>query len=225
MKYLINKETKEHKFLTDNTLWSSKDWKLVQADDDGWIAHTGTECPLPDDVMCDIKVVSGSASAYSKKVDQWYWYTDGDLSDITHYRPILAEKVQEPDYNGADLDFEMLAKREAESLARIEEKERAEKEAERKHMEIKEAELKRMMLLDRLQLAHKAAQQIPDLEAELREVLAGMGYDLVARSPFVEPELQYVMRCLRCGVAQGMLHKTDCPERRGWPKAEAKEGE
>jgi hypothetical protein len=225
MQYLINKETKEHKFLTDNTLWSSKDWKLVQADDDGWIAHKGMECPLPDDVMCDIKFASGGSSAHSHRADQWCWHKDGDPSDITHYRLILAEKVQEPDYNGADLDFEMLAKREAESLARIEEKERAEKEAERKHMEIKEAELKRMMLLDRLQLAHKAAQQIPDLEAELREVLAGMGYDLAARSPFVEPELQYVMRCLRCGVEQGMLHKTGCPERLVWPKAEGKGGE
>ena len=39
-------------------------------------------------------------------------------------------------------------------------------------------------LLDRLKAAH--AQQIPDLEAELREVLGSMGYDLVARSPFVE---------------------------------------
>ena len=43
-------------------------------------------------------------------------------------------------------------------------------------------------LLKRLQAAHEAAQTIPDLEAELREVLEGIGYDLVARSPFVEPE-------------------------------------
>lgn len=43
-------------------------------------------------------------------------------------------------------------------------------------------------LLNTLKRAHEAAQSIPELEAELREVLAGMGYDLVARSPFVEAE-------------------------------------
>jgi hypothetical protein len=43
-------------------------------------------------------------------------------------------------------------------------------------------------LLKRLQAAHEAAQTIPDLEAKLREVLGSMGYDLVSRSPFVEPE-------------------------------------
>lgn len=43
-------------------------------------------------------------------------------------------------------------------------------------------------LLNTLKRAHEAAQQIPDLEAELREVLGSMGYDLVTRSPFFETE-------------------------------------
>lgn len=43
-------------------------------------------------------------------------------------------------------------------------------------------------VLERLEAAHEAAQSIPDLEAELREVLGSIGYDLVARSPFVEPD-------------------------------------
>ena len=38
----------------------------------------------------------------------------------------------------------------------------------------------------------------------------------------VPPELQYVARCLRCGVAEGMLHNPDCPVRKGWPNAEGK---
>jgi len=205
MKYLINRKTKEHKVLIDDMVWCHDDWQLVGADSEGWIAHTGKECPLPDDVMCDTKWDDGQGgprvAAY-----HWKWHDPS----ITHYRPILTEKVQEPEptklnsprrcsrcftddmgkhhphcpdrvgaarsvlppqYDPADLEYE---------------KQRAEKEAERKHMEIKEAELKRMMLLDRLKAAHKAAQTIPDLEAELREVLGSMGYDLVARNPFVE---------------------------------------
>ena len=43
-------------------------------------------------------------------------------------------------------------------------------------------------LLNTLKRAHEAAQQIPDLEAELREVLEGMGYRLDKLSPFVESE-------------------------------------
>jgi hypothetical protein len=181
MKYLINKETKEHKFLTYNTLWSSRDWTLVQADSEGWIAHTGTECPLPDDVMCAIKLTQGEVSDYELRADSWYWHKDGDLSGISHYRPIL-ELAQEPEQTDFERQCAELKKR----ILRIEEKESAEKEAEIKHVEIKEAELKRMMLLDRLKAAHEAAQAIPDLEAQLREVLAGMGYDLVSRSPFVD---------------------------------------
>lgn len=41
-------------------------------------------------------------------------------------------------------------------------------------------------LLARLKSAHEAAQSIPDLLAELRDVLGSMGYDVVARNPFVE---------------------------------------
>lgn len=35
----------------------------------------------------------------------------------------------------------------------------------------------------------------------------------------VPPELQFVARCLRCGVEEGMPHKYKCPERPGWPNA------
>ena len=33
----------------------------------------------------------------------------------------------------------------------------------------------------------------------------------------VPPELQFVARCLRCGVEEGMLHDPSCPVRKGWP--------
>jgi hypothetical protein len=41
-------------------------------------------------------------------------------------------------------------------------------------------------ILDRLKAAHEAAQQIPDLESDLRDVLGGMGYDVVRCSPFAQ---------------------------------------
>jgi hypothetical protein len=206
MRYMINSKTKQHVIVNDDYVAGGV-WVIKDTDSEGWIKHTGKECPLPDDVLCDTKWDDGQGgprvAAY-----HWKWHDPS----ITHYRPIIAEKVQEPEptklnsprrcsrcftddmskhhphcpdrvcaarsvlppqYDPADLEYE---------------KQRAEKEAERKHMEIKEAELKRMMLLDRLKAAHKAAQTIPDLEAELRKVLGSMGYDLVARSPFVEPE-------------------------------------
>lgn len=149
MKYLINKETKEHTVLTDTTLWSSKDWTLVEADDEGWIAHTGNECPLPDDVFCELKLADGFLNTRVRAATSW-WHNVGHHS-IVAYRPILTESepVQEPDYDPRSVSFN---------------------------------------LLDRLKAAHKAAQTIPDLEAELREVLGAMGYELVSRSPFVEPE-------------------------------------
>ena len=43
-------------------------------------------------------------------------------------------------------------------------------------------------LLAALEHAHKIAQTIPDLERQLKDFLDGIGYDLVARSPFVETE-------------------------------------
>jgi hypothetical protein len=43
-------------------------------------------------------------------------------------------------------------------------------------------------LLNTLKRAHETAQCIPDLEAELREVLAGMGYTLGKISPFLDDQ-------------------------------------
>ena len=164
MRYLINRKTKEHKLLHRHTEYATCDWHVVQADYDGWIKHEGNECPLPEDVRCAVKCADGSTSNYSHKARQWGWETSGEMSDITHYKPILdPEKVQEPVTDAA-------RKGRAAELSQI------------------ELAGKRMMLLDRLKAAHEHAQQIPDLETELREVLGSMGYDLLVRSPFVEPE-------------------------------------
>lgn len=101
----------------------------------------------------------------------------GDAVSLAH------DGIERADQKAALLEFKMRCLEASERGKRL-----AEREAERKHMEIKEAELKRMMLLDRLKAAHEHAQQIPDLEKELREVLAGMGYTFGKLSPFVEPE-------------------------------------
>jgi hypothetical protein len=171
MRYLVNRETKEH-ILDTGTAPMHGYWRRIEADSEGWIKHTGTVCPLPGNILCDVVFTDGSerTSAHAFAIG---W----NDANITHYKPILeqAEPVKDDQYRAATEDYD-----------REKELAYAEMEAERKHMEIKEAELKRMMLLDRLKAAHEAAQQIPDLEAELRKVLWSMGYDLVSRSPFVD---------------------------------------
>jgi hypothetical protein len=207
MKYLINRETKEHRIAGDD--WQNTDtdhWRIVQADSEGWIEHTGAVCPLPDDCMTYIREDKHQLAWESaKKAGFWTW------SYVTHYKPILeqAEPVQEPDYIGADLvvtrdgvecadqkaallEFKMqcLKSREQEKdqlMKKVEAAKEPSAEA------VADAVAKRIldqvdqdMLISRLKAAHEAAQTIPDLEAELREVLADMGYDLVARNPFTD---------------------------------------
>jgi len=154
MKYLVDKKTKEHRPYFGGSIEWAEDQGLdiVRADSEGWIPHTGTECPLPGDCMVEIRFNDEKVSLQAHNADQWSWNRTNSFADITHYRPILAEpeKVQEPEPVVKD------------SLTTD--------------------------LLDRLKAAHETAQQIPDLEAELRGVLATMGYDLVARNPFVELE-------------------------------------
>lgn len=142
MKYLVNRETKEHVVCRDEFCIRSDRWTLVEADSEGWLKHTGNVCPLPKDAPCLIRFKAGSETGRTVG-KHWDW----GLGSIAYYRPILTEKVQEPDYDPRSVSFN---------------------------------------LLDRLKAAHEHAQQIPDLEAELREVLEGMGYGLVRRSPFTQ---------------------------------------
>lgn len=94
MKYLVDKKTKEHR----PYYGGSKEWaedqglEIVRADSDGWIAHTGSECPLPDDCMVDTMWDDGQC-APRMAAGHWKWLDPS----ITHYRPILAEKAQEPE--------------------------------------------------------------------------------------------------------------------------------
>ena len=145
---------------------TESDWKMIEADSEGWIAHTGNECPLPDDCLCEVWVKGAKRPFALENPQKLYW------SELFSYRPILTEQakpVQEPEIPEPPecmwpdcacerhdcFDFEM-------------------------------PEPSERQLLDCLKAAHEHAQQIPDLEAELREVLGSMGYDLVSRNPFAQ---------------------------------------
>jgi len=52
---------------------------------DGWIPHTGNECPVPGETMVDVKTSSGFQ--YNKqRADILRWAKWGSTGDITHYR-------------------------------------------------------------------------------------------------------------------------------------------
>jgi hypothetical protein len=163
MKYLVNRKTKEHKAATREDLMLIKDFgtnsdvfDLVEADSEGWIPHTGTECPLPDDAKCEVKFGNGVTIIW-QPADRCWW----NNSALKAYRPILTEKVQEPE---PEPDSDDGTRPEPPPADYGDD------------------------LVSRLKAAHAQAQTIPDLEAELREVLGSMGYDLVTRSPFFETE-------------------------------------
>lgn len=179
MKYLVDKKTKEHRPYYGGSLEWAEDQGLdiVRADSEGWILHTGTECPLPDNCRHDVKFRNGDVER-DIFPPSWDWRKDKIHGDITHYRPILAEKAKEPVTD----EFKRICE-EAVKKALCSEPIRA------------TLEVKTLDLLDRLKAAHKAAQTIPDLEAELREVLAGMGYTLGKLSPFVERPSIKTMTC------------------------------
>lgn len=113
MKYLVNRETKEHKVAT--TLAESiikgypdfkDDWQLVEADAEGWIPWEGGDCPLPGWCECEIQTKEGDR-LLSREAKRWTWSPNIGDATITHYRPILAEKeeAQPKSMLGPDFDF------------------------------------------------------------------------------------------------------------------------
>lgn len=101
MKYLVNRETKEHKVATPLAESIIKgypdfkdDWQLVEADPEGWIPWSGGECPLPDDAPYKTKSRAWRKGRLIARMDEPqtnYWAPDGD---ITAYRPILSETAE-----------------------------------------------------------------------------------------------------------------------------------
>ena len=165
---------------------TESDWKMIEADSEGWIKHTGTECPLPDDCLCETAVF-GSTYPFTEKAKHILWPM------LWAYRPFLteqAEPVKASDHGEHDTMQDAMR-----AISPEYDKACDDFESELSDFIMGSNELKApnydprsvsFNLLDRLKAAHEHAQQIPDLEAELRAVLAGMGYDLVARSPFAQ---------------------------------------
>jgi len=108
MKYLVNNETKEHKIATPSdisAIRAMKDfsefgygWRLVEADDEGWIPWSGGECPLPESKLAEVRLQDGQQGRF-ESIDllthrSWQKWNCG--GDIIAYRPILktAERVE-----------------------------------------------------------------------------------------------------------------------------------
>jgi len=91
MKYLVNRETKEHKILTDSMVWAHGDWRMVEADDEGWIkwqCKKNAECPLPAKSKVDLKWIYGEENFGVIAGKGWNW--EGACNNgVAFYRPIL----------------------------------------------------------------------------------------------------------------------------------------
>lgn len=90
MKYLVNRETKEHRlhnYGEEHRLGSVHGkWDIVEADDEGWIKWDGGKCPLPNNHGYDVKVRDGDIiDGQHRPQDNTWWGGIG----IVAYRPIL----------------------------------------------------------------------------------------------------------------------------------------
>lgn len=159
MKYLVNRETKEHKIANDTAIevmeryqdfW--EDFELVEADSEGWIPWSGGECPLPDNHDYTVKTKCGLAPEIQHHPQSNWWGNDGP---IIAYKPILT-KQSEPETVETIFDDES----EMETIWRY-------VEDNAKHD-----------VFHRLHAASSAAASIPSIIAEIDELL-GPDYQVV----------------------------------------------
>jgi hypothetical protein len=91
MKYLVNRETKEHTIAPE---WAIEElclingYILVEADDEGWIPWSGGKRPLPRD--CKVAIILDEAIYDQDRAGDWGWRDDS----LTAYRPILSETAE-----------------------------------------------------------------------------------------------------------------------------------
>lgn len=57
---------------------------------DGWIRHTGDECPVDGDVAVEVKFNKGGCGEFYRATE-WYWRKDNSSTEITHYRIVKEE--------------------------------------------------------------------------------------------------------------------------------------
>lgn len=171
MKYLVNTRTKEHRIYDESQHGDlpNHKYRVAQADSEGWIKHDGGECPLPDEGWVHVKHRDGLMRAYRyPRVLSWNHKGMDSAKHPVAYRPILGSKPV--CHNVTQEEYDSLVKQGAfdnkpdsvvsESLATD--------------------------LIERLKTAHQSAAELPDIVAELRAQLEPLGYDLVARDPFVD---------------------------------------
>lgn len=94
MRYLINRKTNEHQRY-DGQNYDATKYRIVEADSEGWIAwdcEADLECPISEDQPYHARLRSGSIV---DGVVRWDCYNNH--GDVLAYRPILTEKVQEPE--------------------------------------------------------------------------------------------------------------------------------
>lgn len=169
MRYLVNRETKEHRVLPYNAAapyaavlcdqLTDGEWKVVEADAEGWIKWEGGECPLPDNCRHEVYTQKGRIyrDLYDGAVNRKHWlHTSGGL-DIIAYRPILDKpEVIRPTAS----EYQSVA----DSILR----DKRDRLYTADGVQVKP---QAGDIISRLKSAHKAAQSIPDLLAELREAL------------------------------------------------------
>ena len=87
MKYLVNRETKEHKVYSGTEFYDDEAWRVVDTDDGGWIKWYGksNKCPLPADAKVEVRFIYDNGASFDLLAGDWQW----NDSQLTHYRPIL----------------------------------------------------------------------------------------------------------------------------------------
>lgn len=161
MKYLVNRETKEHLLIDENVLGKHYEhWKIVEADSEGWIPCDGQSNPLPSYAKCEVVTFFDRLriDRDSRESAKWAWgLPKHNEARIVAYRPILTEQ-SEP------IRFSV----KTESSGNIAEWVRGED------------------LFDRLRTAVEASSSIPALIAEINAMLPE-GYEVAEKEKKVEP--------------------------------------
>lgn len=95
MKYLVNRETKEHQIASEIAASSmerypsfAQYWKVVEADSEGWIEWSGGECPLPDDCQVETQKHNGKFFGAGLAMNRAW-------ECIAAYRPVPSEPAPE----------------------------------------------------------------------------------------------------------------------------------
>lgn len=96
MKYFVSKITKEHIPVSRALPWvrEGDDWRVVEADADGWIEWSGGECPLPDGTTYESLCYRKDNVRWVNEAPRGCWEYIEALRDgcIKAYRPCSPNK-------------------------------------------------------------------------------------------------------------------------------------